>query len=169
MSTGRRQYHWYLLALLACLSFMPVNCLANETDQLFARISRYAAIADSTYLTKSEAQKIIEEQGYRLTRFSRIPEVEVNYLVATNNAKKHQIIAVRGTDNIENAIVDVSLKLLMDKHAQILLHQGFAQSAESIYKDVLPTLKKGYTISTTGHSLGGAEDEEGQEVTTSED
>ena len=156
MTTGRRQDSWYLLALLACLSFLPISCLANENDQLFAKISRYAAIANSAYLAKPEAQKIIEAQGYRLTRFSRIPEVEVTYLVATNDAEKHQIIAVRGTANVENAIVDVSLKLLMDKHAHILLHQGFAQAAESIYKEVLPTLNKDYTISTTGHSLGGA-------------
>jgi len=142
--------------LLACFSLLPVNSQANENDPLFARISRFAAIANSAYLTQPEAQKVIEAQGYRLTGFSRIPEVEVNYLVATSDAKKQHIIAVRGTANVENAIVDVSLKLLNDTHANILLHQGFAQAAESIYKEVLPTLKKDYTISTTGHSLGGA-------------
>ena len=156
MTTRHPQTRWYLLALLACFAFLPVNSQANDNDPLFARISRFATIANAAYLSQPEAQKIVEAQGYQLTGFSRIPEVEVNYLVATSDTKKQHIIAVRGTANVENAIVDVSLKLLMDPHANILLHQGFAQAAESIYKEVLPTLKKGYMISTTGHSLGGA-------------
>jgi len=66
------------------------------------------------------------------------------------------MISVRGTANVENAFVDVSLKLLPDEHAEIALHQGFAQAAEGVYKAVLPKLNKDYEISTTGHSLGGA-------------
>lgn len=156
ITTGLRQAGGYLFTFLACLSFLPVTSFANENHQLFASISRYAAIANSAYLARPEAQKNIEAQGYRLTQFSNIPGVEVNYLVATNDAEKHHVIAVRGTANLENAIVDVSLKLLMDNHAKISLHQGFTQAAESIYKEVLPTLNQDYSISTTGHSLGGA-------------
>lgn len=152
----RRQTGWCLLAFLAYLSLLPVTSLATENNQLFANINRYAAIANAAYLTQPEAQKILEAHGYRLTQFSGIPGVEVNYLVAANDVDKHHVIAVRGTANVENAIVDISLKLLMNRHAHIPLHQGFAHAAESIYKEVLPTLNKDYTISTTGHSLGGA-------------
>ena len=42
------------------------------------------------------------------------------------------------------------------KHAEIRLHQGFAQAAESLYLAIRPHLNKNYKITTTGHSLGGA-------------
>ncbi len=113
-------------------------------------------MANAAYLTEEEAQGIIESQGYQLDQFSSVPGVEVNFLIATNPALKHHIIAVRGTANLENAIVDVSLKLLPNEHTKITLHQGFAQAAEGVYKAVLPRLIKDYEISTTGHSLGGA-------------
>jgi len=144
------------LFLLACISLAPAACIANEPNKLFTKIKLYADLSSATYLPEQEAQKIIAAQGYRLSQYSSIPGVEVNYLIATNDALKHQVIAVRGTANVENAIVDVSLKLLPDEHAKIALHQGFAQAAEGIYKAVLPMLNKNYEISTTGHSLGGA-------------
>jgi len=160
MTSAHQKATSCLLVILVCLStgllILPGNSLADGTQQLFTRIARFAAIANATYLSQPEAQRIIEAQGYKLTGLKRIPGMEVNYLVATNDAEKHQIIAVRGTANVENAVVDVSLKLLMDKHANIPIHQGFAEAAESIYQEVLPTLNKDYITSTTGHSLGGA-------------
>jgi hypothetical protein len=138
------------------VSLLPVTCIANEPGELFAKIQPYAGMANATYLPQQEAQRIIEAQGYRLTQYSSVPGVEVNYLVATNDTLKHHVIAVRGTANVENAIVDISLQLLPDAHAKVALHQGFAQAAEGVYKSILPVLSKDYKISTTGHSLGGA-------------
>ena len=152
--TMRHLRHAFSLLVFICL--VPTVCIANESGELFTKIQRYAAIANSAYLPEQEAQKIIEAQGYRLAQYNSVPGVEVNYFVATNDALKQQIIAVRGTANVENAIADISLKLLPDAHAKIALHQGFAQAAEAVYKAVLPVLNKNYKISTTGHSLGGA-------------
>jgi len=142
--------------LLVCICIAPAASIASEPNTSFTKIKLYAELANAAYLTQKEAQKIIVAQGYRLTQYSSVAGVEVNYLVATNDALKHQIIAVRGTANVDNAIVDVSLKLLPDKHAKIALHQGFAQAAEGVYTSVLPVLNKDYKTSTTGHSLGGA-------------
>lgn len=150
----RRLRHAFCLLVFICL--VPTVCIASESGELFTKIKRYAEMANAAYLPEQEAQKIIEAQGYRLVQYNSVPGVEVNYFVATNDALKHQIIAVRGTANVENAIADVSLKLLPDAHAKIALHQGFAQAAEAVYKAVLPVLNKNYKISTTGHSLGGA-------------
>jgi triacylglycerol lipase len=36
------------------------------------------------------------------------------------------------------------------------MHRGFTTAAQSIYQDVKPRLKTGYTTYLTGHSLGGA-------------
>jgi len=123
---------------------------------MFNKLKLYADMSNAAYLPKHDAQGIIEAQRYRLIEYGNVPSVDVNYFIATNDILKHQIIAIRGTDNVENAIVNVSLKLLPDKHAKIALHQGFAEAAEAIYKEVLPKLHKNYKISTTGHSLGGA-------------
>jgi hypothetical protein len=152
--TIQRFSHLVYLFLVICL--ITTASIASEPTTLFTKIKLYADMANAAYLHKQEAQAIIEAQGYQLVQYSNVPGVEINYFVATNDTLKHHVIAVRGTANVENAIVDISLKLLPDKHAKIPLHQGFAQAAEGIYKTVLPKLNKDYEISTTGHSLGGA-------------
>ncbi|HHJ80391.1 MAG TPA: lipase family protein, partial [Candidatus Tenderia electrophaga] len=128
----------------------------NQPGELFSQLKAYANMANAAYLSEPEARTIIEAQGYQLDQFSSVPGVEVNYFIATSDTLKRHIIAVRGTANIENAIVDISLKLLPDQHTGIALHQGFAQAAEGVYMAVQPKLNRDYEISTTGHSLGGA-------------
>ncbi|MFC1750580.1 lipase family protein [Pseudomonadota bacterium] len=153
MKTQHLRHSFYLFL---CAILTTTVASANVPNKLFSEIKPYADMANAAYLPKQEVQKIVDSHGYRLEQYSSVPGVEVNYFVATNDALKHQIISVRGTANIENAIVDVSLKLLPDEHAQISLHQGFSEAAEGIYSALLPSLNKDYKISTTGHSLGGA-------------
>ncbi len=155
MTIQRLRYLFYFFVVYLCL--VPAACIASESSELFTKIRLYADMSNAAYLPKQEAKKITEAQdGYRLTQYSSVAGVEVNYLVATNDTLKHHIITVRGTANIKNIIVDISLELLPDEHAKIALHQGFSHAAEGVYKAVLPMLNKDYKISTTGHSLGGA-------------
>ncbi|MDA3868897.1 MAG: lipase family protein, partial [Gammaproteobacteria bacterium] len=93
---------------------------------------------------------------YRLSHYSNIPEIEVSYFLVTDDVAKTQIIAVRGTSNVENAMVNAALKLTLDRHLGIRLHNGFSQSARAIYAEIKPLLKTDHVISVTGHSLGGA-------------
>lgn len=131
--------------------------LATEPENnLFAALKRYAQLADASYADEAEMRRVSTTQGYSLSKYGHIPGLELTYALLTNETRKRQIISVRGTANIENALVDLSIKLVPDKHTGISLHQGFAQSATSIYQSIRPSLKKGYRISTTGHSLGGA-------------
>lgn len=146
----------YFICFIVYISLVPSTSIASEQAEFFGKIKSYADLADAAYLPEQEVQKLIEAQGYKLDQYSNVPGVEVNYFVATNEALKRHVISVRGTANVENAIVDVSLKLLPDEHAKIKLHQGFAQAAEGVYKAVLPKLNKDYEINLTGHSLGGA-------------
>jgi len=149
--------HWHFsLYLMVCICLFPVASFASEPAALFSKIKFYAAMASVAYLPEQEAKVVIEAQAYQLDLYNSVPAVEVNYFVATNHTLKHHVISVRGTANVRNALVDVSMKLLYDEHANIMLHQGFAQAAEGVYKSLLPTLNKDYTISATGHSLGGA-------------
>ncbi|OIP99844.1 MAG: hypothetical protein AUK35_05735 [Zetaproteobacteria bacterium CG2_30_46_52] len=145
-----------MFCLLAGICFFSATASADRSTAMFNQLKLYAEIAHAAYLPKNEAQVIVETEGYKLVDYGNVPGVEVNYFIAANDKLKHQIITVRGTANVENAMVDISLKLSPDKHANIALHQGFSEAAEGIYKALLPKLNKDYTISTTGHSLGGA-------------
>ena len=95
-------------------------------------------------------------KNYTLSHYSSIPDIEISYFLLTNELSKTHIIAVRGTSNIENAFVDIALKLTMDEHVGIRLHNGFSQAAQAIYKEIKPKINADYLINTTGHSLGGA-------------
>lgn len=149
-------YSYFILNLLIGVFLVAVTTTANAAPSLFVQLKQYANLANAAYFSEQQAQAVIKAQGYRLEQYNNVPGVEVSYFIATNDVLKHQIIAVRGSANVENAIVNLSLKLLPDAHAGIALHQGFAQAAEGIYKMLLPKLNKNYTVSTTGHSLGGA-------------
>ncbi len=152
--TLQRLYYSFCLCICICLA--PATSNANTATPPFAKYKLYAEMANAAYLTEQQARDIVKTRGYRIDQYNNAPGVAVVYFVATNDALKEQIIVVRGTANAENGIVGLSLKLLPDKHAKIALHQGFAQVAEGVYQAVLPTLRKDYKISTTGHSLGGA-------------
>jgi hypothetical protein len=144
-----------ILLLAVLLARFAVAETDNDPDR-FKMLHQYALIADSAYHDKTNIEKVLATQGYTLTAHGQLPGYAVSYFLATNDAEKQQIISVRGTSNIENAMVDVAFQLLPNKHTGIKLHQGFAQSADYIYDKVKAKLNRDYRINTTGHSLGGA-------------
>ncbi len=115
-----------------------------------------AYIADATYKTSIEVEAVLAAQGYELTQYKQLKGYSVAYLIATNDVTRQHIIAVRGTSNIENVIVDAAFVLIPDNLTGIDIHQGFLLSARDIYQQVLPVLKPEYRVTTIGHSLGGA-------------
>ena len=119
-------------------------------------LKKYGTFCKATYQTGKEVRRLGEAQHYTLSQNGNIPQMKVSYFLLTNNESRKQVIAVRGTSNMENALVDIALKLKMNEKVGIRLHTGFSQAAEKIYQQIQPLLKPGYAISTTGHSLGGA-------------
>ena len=158
----------FIQRLLKCTNTALVLVIISVTGKVFATaqsphdsinfrvIKEYAGFSNATYKTESQIREFSSIKKYTLTHYSNIPEIEVSYFLATNDIAKTQIIAVRGTSNVENAIVDVALKLTPDKIAGVRIHNGFSQAAQAIYKEIKPQLKTDYVINTTGHSLGGA-------------
>lgn len=122
----------------------------------FKDIKKYANLANAAYKTVNNLRKTRFVKYQSLTHHNLIPKIGISYFLTTNEATKTQIIAVRGTSNIENTLIDLSLKLILDKQTGVRLHEGFLQAAQAIYTDIKPQLKEGYLINTTGHSLGGA-------------
>jgi triacylglycerol lipase len=144
----------FLTITLLCLC---LTLPANGQDAInFANIREQAMFADAAYKSAPEIRALVESNGYALTLYHTIPGIQVAFFLATSVATKTQIISIRGTSNIENAMVNVSLKLNVDADLGVSLHQGFSVSAKRVYAELKPLLKPEYKINVTGHSLGGA-------------
>ena len=148
-----------LAALMLCLAVwtgLAAAADAVEDAAYFRHLLNHALIAEAAYYKKPRIEKALADQGYQLTAHEQLPGYAVSYVLATNHDTEQQLLAVRGTSNIENALVDIAFVLLSNEPTGIKLHQGFSKSADFIYDRIQPHLIKNYRISTTGHSLGGA-------------
>jgi len=135
----------------------PVFAAAPNSETIdFLQIKKHASLANATYQSNPKIPDIAQLANYKITHHEKINEFEVSFFVATNDIDKSHIIAVRGTSNIENVFIDVAFKLIKDNNTGAYLHNGFSQTANSIYKKIRPYIEPGYKISTTGHSMGGA-------------
>ena len=126
----------------------------NKAD--FAHWLDAAYIADASYKSKEQITQVLVDQHYKLQIYKQLDGYSVAYFIATNDETKQHIIAVRGTANVENVIVDAAFVLVPDKITGIDIHQGFLLSSRDIYQQITAELKPGYKITTIGHSLGGA-------------
>ncbi|MDZ7803239.1 lipase family protein [Thiohalophilus sp.] len=136
---------------------ISVSASGTEKDPIdFSQLKNYAIFSEAAYLPRSRVDEISQSHQYSLTHYNDVPGLAVSYYLLTNDKTKSQIIAVRGTFNIENTLLDMDAKLVTDPHAGVRLHRGFSTAAERIYREVKSFLKPDYTISGAGHSLGGA-------------
>jgi len=149
---------FYLLILYFATAFPTASHASPEkySANNFEHWLKAAYIADSAYGTTEKIDNLLDDKGFSLTKLQKIKGYAVTYFLATNKDTKQHIIAVRGTTNFENILVDATFVLIHDNLTGIDIHQGFLLSARDIYQQVKPLLKPGYTISTIGHSLGGA-------------
>ena len=120
----------------------------------FSNIKEQALLADATYLDGLEFKAVMDETKSVLIHQAVLPNSQVSYFLV--NHKGVQTIAVRGTANLQNAMVDIDLALQPDAKLNIILHQGFASAARAIYQDIQTYLDPTLPVQTTGHSLGGA-------------
>lgn len=146
-----------LIFMLLGLCFTTTLTAQQTSSRIdFAHIRQFATLSRAAYETEERFTEIVDSKRYEPKQYHNIPELEVTYLVAGDKQTGAQIIAVRGTANVENALVDIALKLVDDPQAGIKLHDGFSLAASRIYSDLKTSLDKSKPIHTTGHSLGGA-------------
>ena len=150
-------------ALLLCtallLSISRAYASADNmsyTVEDFSRWLEAAKIAQVSYQSKHEIETELHRQGYQLKRFQQIPGYSVAYIYAVNDESRQALITVRGTSNVENAVVDAAFVLVPDKITGVDIHQGFLLSARDIYLQLKPEVDPSYTVNTIGHSMGGA-------------
>lgn len=122
----------------------------------FSPMLKYAAFASAAYGSVDTFKRICQTYGWEFTDTGANITDKVRYFVAVKDSDKSQLIAIRGTSNAENAIIDIDYELTPDEILGIELHKGFAQSSQNIYQQLKKQLRKDYTIHITGHSLGGA-------------
>jgi len=151
------------LSIILCF-FVPVftpDAIAQEVEHSrietsFRQLLEYAYLSSAAYQDRQSIENILGQRGDVLTEHGNISGYQVSYFLSTNMRNKTQLLSIRGTSNLVNALADIALQQLNDQHTGIPLHQGFAMSALDIYAQVRPKLIKDFKISTTGHSLGGA-------------
>jgi triacylglycerol lipase len=130
--------------------------LHDFTSATFSHWLNAAYVAQASYGSEDDLEQVLKLQGYKIKQYAQLEGFLVTYVLATNDETKHQLIAVRGTSNIENVLVDSAFILIPDQLTGIDIHQGFLLSAKDIYQKILPDLKPAYKINAIGHSLGGA-------------
>jgi len=142
------------IALFAITSVSAVP--QNFTSKDFSHWLTAAYIAEATYNSTDDIKSVLNRHGYRINQIQQLEGYAVGFILASNVATKQQLIAVRGTSNIKNIMVDAAFVLVPDKLSGVNIHQGFLLSARDIYQQLQPLIKPGYSINTIGHSLGGA-------------
>lgn len=140
--------------LILSVIFLIAPFQSAIAAQNFTLIKAQAKLSDDTYLTADTLKDRLNQQGQELVHQSLIPASQVSYFLSQKDGV--QTIAIRGTANLENAIVDLTVSLQPDPTLDIKLHQGFASAARAVYENMKPYLKKDEAIHITGHSLGGA-------------
>ncbi len=147
------------LFILASVFSSTSSALANQqrfSSNDFSHWLNAAYIAEATYQSAADITQVFEKQGYEITLQQQIKGYSVGFVLATNHRTRQQILAVRGTSNIENIIIDAAFVLVPDQLSGIDIHQGFLLSARDIYQQVKDKINPQYQINTIGHSLGGA-------------
>ena len=103
--------------------------------------------------------KIVADWDSRLENLTlrELERSENRYAYAMDPLRHRQIIAIRGTANLMNALLDVQYWKQKSPELGIMLHHGFEVAASVVFNDVKQYLKQDVPIVVCGHSLGAAE------------
>lgn len=145
-----------LLILWLGLLFAGLQAAQASPAIDFVAIEDQAVFAAAAYRAEGGVRQLVEAKNYELDLYHTIADIQMSFFLATSDTQQLQVISVRGTSNVENAMVDIALRLLADDKTGTRLHQGFAYAAQQIYAQLQARLNPDYRIRTTGHSLGGA-------------
>ncbi|MEM1140974.1 MAG: lipase family protein [Pseudomonadota bacterium] len=143
-----------LLIVLAGLSSLPLLAQPEEDtgNVSFDIVHGYVERAQLAYASRDD----IKARYPHIVRIATPANTDVLYFLELNPDTKEQIISIRGTDNLENALQDAEYLRAEDSALGIAVHRGFDEDARKIYADLKPYLRKDYETFLTGHSLGAA-------------
>jgi hypothetical protein len=122
-------------------------------DELFELLSfQRSARLDSKAKVEADWSGRFDKLALR-----ELDKSENRYVYAVDPLRKRQIIAIRGTANLVNALLDLESWKDLSPELGIRLHHGFEKAATLVFEDVRAYLDPNLPIVICGHSLGAAE------------
>jgi hypothetical protein len=118
----------------------------------YADVHRYAMFAKATY---GDVASIRQAHGDS-TVIKELMTSRVQLLVVNDATEAVQWIALRGTFNPTNVLVDGRVKVTHEPRLGAYFHSGFLRAAQEAYEAIEPVLDRKRELRLTGHSLGGA-------------
>ena len=103
--------------------------------------------------------KILADWDRRLEKLTlrELKKSENRYAYAVDPLRRRQVIAIRGTANLVNALLDLESWKDKSPALGIKLHHGFEAAATIVFEDVRSYVDRDMPIVVCGHSLGAAE------------
>lgn len=85
------------------------------------------------------------------------PKYKSKAFIKFDHENQHQDIIIRGSDNFKNWIENVKIFKRKDKWARgVKTHIGFHNLAKELVLTIKDKIKRNYTTTISGHSLGGS-------------
>lgn len=155
----------FLISGCAVTPQAETQAMQAELRSQRSRISQLANLSSQAYLTSTEeatCPKILSTKP-KVECFSvTIPRsykgYTAAYLIETDDSTHEQIVAIRGTANMDDVLSDLGTTKTRDPELDVAVHSGFQKFTQAIYDDIKKNhrLNPNYKTITTGHSLGGA-------------
>jgi hypothetical protein len=145
---------YWIIILIGCLS--SYGCQHKDAIEMnkvdFKEVQWYAMRASYAYSSPDEIQQIFPN----VIRTVTVDGTKVQYFLEDIPDSHAQLVSIRGTANIKNAIEDLEYLQTKDDQLGIYVHDGFREDSQLVYRDLLPHLDKDKKVLLTGHSLGAA-------------
>jgi hypothetical protein len=143
-------------SLILAMRFLQPELVNDPAPVDFPSIYRMAILAKDVYdLSEQEFHSKYAGTGQRLG-VQELPGSQVRYLVLIDDERKTQTVAVRGSSNLQNWLMNADYLKRVHPKLNVYLHEGFSTAADELWRELRPVLKKGHRTTITGHSLGGA-------------
>jgi Lipase (class 3) len=189
MTVARRRIYVLasLLGLAACAHEPPppspvhdgpadLSAVRAQLQTQLPTLERMACLSAAAYVGESQPQLCLQyEAGPGITLQSFPVSLQDvfgrpytgYYTFLIDNARQEQIIAIRGTDNIEDWYTDLHFIPVIDDILDVYVHQGFQLYARAVLRQLSASapvygskaakipLNPNYRTYLTGHSLGG--------------
>jgi hypothetical protein len=171
-----------LVALSACtsLSLSPTSpvpappsekaAMQAEILSQYSALQRMACLSSAAYVGQDTYKDFCQSWTHGL--YTRIDSTKITlvdlwgrpyysyYIVWTDDFNKQQVVAIRGTDDLQDWEANLLFEPISDRILKVSVHEGFSKYAQTVYDSLTMTnphaLNPDYDTYFAGHSLGGA-------------
>jgi len=124
---------------------------ANVDREFFEEILHYALLSQLAYRSDEQIR-----EKYPNAEIVVTDPAKIKFFIIYDEKTLTQTVAIRGTANWENLLIDAKFWKAKDFFLQIKLHSGFYKAARELVWRVVFRLRDEYKTIITGHSMGGA-------------